>query len=169
MISVQVDNVNGVIASFKGYEREAAKAVKRAVDITAMELQADAKKILNSHLQTFQTKGTKWKYKKGEYKRTGTAVRSIQVQKTNTGELSSDLGPLDAAVGSNLKYAPYWEFGIGDFVDIMPGWEDIAIQFKGKKKVHGFRGASFLGKATVNQAKKFMERVYNELAKIKMG
>ena len=35
-------------------------------------------------------------------------------------------------VGSNLKYAPYVEFGTGGEVYVPAGYEDFAIQFKGK-------------------------------------
>jgi HK97 gp10 family phage protein len=35
-------------------------------------------------------------------------------------------------VGSRLKYAPYVEFGTGGLVSVPAGYEDFAIQFKGK-------------------------------------
>jgi HK97 gp10 family phage protein len=35
-------------------------------------------------------------------------------------------------VGSRLKYAPYVEFGTGGEVSVPAGYEDFAIQFKGK-------------------------------------
>ena len=35
-------------------------------------------------------------------------------------------------VGSRLKYAPYVEFGTGGTVNVPAGYEDFAIQFKGK-------------------------------------
>jgi hypothetical protein len=36
------------------------------------------------------------------------------------------------SVGSRLKYAPYVEFGTGGLVTIPAGYEDFAIQFRGK-------------------------------------
>ena len=36
-------------------------------------------------------------------------------------------------VGSALKYAPYVEFGTGGLVSVPSGYEDFAMQFKGKK------------------------------------
>lgn len=36
-------------------------------------------------------------------------------------------------VGSALRYAPYVEFGTGGLVSVPAGYEDFAIQFKGKK------------------------------------
>jgi HK97 gp10 family phage protein len=36
-------------------------------------------------------------------------------------------------VGSALKYAPYVEFGTGGLVSVPAGYEDFAMQFKGKK------------------------------------
>ena len=32
----------------------------------------------------------------------------------------------------NARYAPYMEFGTGKYVKILPGYEDIAAQFRGK-------------------------------------
>jgi HK97 gp10 family phage protein len=38
-------------------------------------------------------------------------------------------------VGSVLRYAPYVEFGTGGLVSVPAGYEDFAMQFKGKKGV----------------------------------
>lgn len=159
MISVEVKNVDGVLASFKGYEKESAKAIKKAIDDTARALETDAKRIIQQHLMTFHS---------GKTKGSGTLLTSIHKQLTQSGDLAQ-LEPLEGCVGSNVKYAPYWEFGIGDFVNILPGWESIAIKFKGKKKVRGFKGCSFIGNASIKQAKEFPKRVYSELGKIKFG
>ena len=35
---------------------------------------------------------------------------------------------------ANMEYSPYIEFGTGASVNVPPGFEDLAIQFKGKGK-----------------------------------
>jgi hypothetical protein len=51
---------------------------------------------------------------------------SIQLKEVNTGD------KIMYTVGSRLKYAPYVEFGTGGTVNVPAGYEDFAIQFKGK-------------------------------------
>ena len=51
---------------------------------------------------------------------------SIQLKEVNTGD------KIMYTVGSRLKYAPYVEFGTGGTVSVPAGYEDFAIQFKGK-------------------------------------
>ena len=55
-------------------------------------------------------------------------------------------------VGSKLKYAPYVEFGTGGLVNVPAGYEDFAIQFKGKgiRKVN-LRARPYLIPAFENQ------------------
>ena len=47
-------------------------------------------------------------------------------------------------VGSDLKYAPYVEFGTGGFVSVPVGYEDFAMQFKGSKTVIGMNAQPYL-------------------------
>ena len=51
---------------------------------------------------------------------------SIQLKEINRGD------KIMYTVGSRLKYAPYVEFGTGGTVNVPAGYEDFAIQFKGK-------------------------------------
>jgi hypothetical protein len=51
---------------------------------------------------------------------------SIQLKEINTGD------KIMYTVGSRLRYAPYVEFGTGGTVNVPAGYEDFAIQFKGK-------------------------------------
>ena len=43
-------------------------------------------------------------------------------------------GVIQHIVQALMPYSAYQEFGTGGLVDVPPGWEDIAIQFKGKGK-----------------------------------
>jgi HK97 gp10 family phage protein len=56
----------------------------------------------------------------------GILRNSIQLKEVNTGD------KIMYTVGSRLKYAPYVEFGTGGTVNVPSGYEDFAIQFKGK-------------------------------------
>jgi HK97 gp10 family phage protein len=56
----------------------------------------------------------------------GRLVGSIQLKEINKGD------KVMYTVGSRLKYAPYVEFGTGGTVNVPAGYEDFAIQFKGK-------------------------------------
>ena len=56
----------------------------------------------------------------------GRLVGSIQLKEINKGD------KVMYTVGSRLKYAPYIEFGTGGTVNVPAGYEDFAIQFKGK-------------------------------------
>jgi len=47
-------------------------------------------------------------------------------------------------IGSYLPYAPYVEFGTGTFVSVPAGYEDFALQFKGKKEVVGMNAQPYL-------------------------
>jgi hypothetical protein len=70
-------------------------------------------------------------------------------------------------VGTAKKYAPYIEFGIGDLVFTSKEFTDeekqVASQFRGTKRVHGFKGISYLGWAATNQGPKLIERIEKNL------
>jgi hypothetical protein len=146
-IGLQVTGAEDLIKDFKGYEKEAQKAVDKAVSDTAKMIETDAKNRL-----------------KGLY---GSAKHIV------TGVLRSSIYNKPAAdggkvVGTYVDYAPYIEFGTGDLVEIPEGTEDVAAQYRGKgiRKVN-IKGDSFLNWAAVNQRKKFIERITNNLNKIK--
>ena len=56
----------------------------------------------------------------------GILRNSIQLKEINRGD------KIMYTVGSRLKYAPYVEFGTGGTVNVPAGYEDFAMQFKGK-------------------------------------
>ena len=73
-----------------------------------------------------------------------TKINALEIQANakrdapiDTGDLRQSIVAIEEteynwSVGSNLKYAPYMEFGTGKSVDIPEGFESLASQFKGK-------------------------------------
>lgn len=146
-IGLEVTGTENLIRDFKGYEKEATKAVDKAVSDTAKAVETDAKKRLNGNF--------------GSRKHVvyGNLLRSIYNRAVQS---------MEKVVGTPVKYAAYIEFGTGDLVEIPTGLESVAAQFKGKgiRKVN-IKGDSFLNWAAVNQRKKFIERIQTNLNKIK--
>lgn len=64
----------------------------------------------------------------------------------------------------SVSYAPYQEFGTGDLVDVPAGWEEFAMQFKGRgiRKVN-IRAKRFLFNAWANEIEKFIANLKNIL------
>ena len=68
------------------------------------------------------------------------AKKSVAANSTDNGTLLGSIQLVSVlkdkrilyTVGSRLKYAPYVEFGTGGTVNVPAGYEDFAIQFKGK-------------------------------------
>jgi hypothetical protein len=147
MIGCKIDGVERLIADFKGYKINAEKAVQRAIDQTGLAIQKDAKQRL------------KGMFGSAKHWITGNLAASIYNRKTGN--------KLERVVGTHVEYAPYIEFGIGDFVEIPEGTENVARQYKGKKKVKGFKGDSFLNWAAINQQPKLIERITKEMNAIK--
>jgi hypothetical protein len=146
MIGAQIDGVEGLLRDFKGYEKEAEAAINKAIGITALAIETDAKKRLNGMF------GSK------KHWITGNLAKSIYNRVVKS---------MEKIVGTPVEYAPYIEFGTGDMVDIPEGAESVAILFKGKgiKKVN-IKGDSFLNWAAVNQQEKLVTRIETELNKI---
>lgn len=144
-IGVQIDGVDKIMQDFKGYEKEAERAIGHAVYITALNVEKDAKSRLNGLLGS------------AKHWITGTLAKSIYNRPVNS---------MEKVVGTPLEYAGYIEFGTGDYVEIPDGSESIASEWKGTKKIKGFKGDSFLNWAAVNQNKKHRERIIKELNKI---
>jgi len=63
-------------------------------------------------------------------------------------------------VGTNVKYAPYVEFGTGDGVKIPTGWETYAAKYKGRgvRKVNN-RARPFLVAAYIHETPLIMAKV----------
>lgn len=45
--------------------------------------------------------------------------------------INGEVDGLNGVIGTNVRYAPYMEFGTGGLVDVPAGLEDYAIKFKG--------------------------------------
>ena len=69
-------------------------------------------------------------------------------------------GSLTYSVEARAKYAPYVEFGTGGLVDVPAGYDDFAIQFKGKgiRKVN-LRARPFLIPAFEQEKPKLIKRL----------
>lgn len=151
IIGVQIDNasVQGLLRDLKGYEKESEQAINKAIHLTSLAIETDAKNRLRGLF--------------GSEKHVifGALVRSIY---------NRVIKSMEKAVGTNIIYAPYIEFGTGEKVFTNFDFDDeakkVASQFKGKKRTKGIRGDSFLNWAAVNQEKKHIERIETELNKI---
>lgn len=91
----------------------------------------------------------------------GTLRQSIYKDETMSG--STYIG----MVGSDLKYAPYVEFGTGDFVSVPLGFEDFAYQFKGTKKVFGMNAQPYLIPNWEIERQKLIENIKNLMNNVK--
>lgn len=142
MIQITVDNLPELLKDFKGFENEARKAVKKGVDRTALAVESDAKRRLHGELGS------------SKHWITGRLAASVhaKLQKGQSfqytapvtresfnGTLVIEPDPNEAFAGTNVEYAGKIEF----LYD------------------------SFLGWAAVNQAKKFKDRITEELNKIR--
>ena len=150
MISVEVTGDKELIADLRGYEKQADKAIQKAVDDTARKIKEIAITRLKGGL--------------------GSAVHVIAGWLI--GSIYDKPGEkLERMVGTGQEYAPYIEFGTGELVfqnfEFDADSRRAAAEYKGKKKVKGIRGDSFLNYGAVNQRKKFIERITDNLNKIK--
>lgn len=70
----------------------------------------------------------------------------------------------DWVVGFSAKYAPYQEFGTGQYTEVPIGFEDFAMEFfvSGKGHVHA---QPFLLPAFFEERDKAVERLENEIRK----
>jgi len=71
-------------------------------------------------------------------------------------------------VGSHLKYAPYVEFGTGGLVSVPSGYEDFAMQFKGKgiRKVN-LKARPFLIPAFESEIPNLRKNIQNVIKDVK--
>lgn len=64
-------------------------------------------------------------------------AEAVQKAPVNLGALKQSgfvepISPFKVEITFSAEYAPFVEFGTGGEVDVPSGWEDFAIQFKGK-------------------------------------
>lgn len=151
MIGLEISGVNELLAGFENYKKESDKAINQAVADTARAVEKDAKERLKSGLQ-----------QNPKHRRTSRLLSSIMRKK------DYEKDQFEAVIGTNVEYAPYIEFGTGDFVEIPEGAEDVAAKYKGKgiRKVN-IRAVSFLNYAAVKNRGKFIQSLTNRLNAIK--
>jgi len=152
MIGVEITGVEGLQADLKKYGVEAEKAIDKAVRDTTFAIETDAKRRLT-----------------GMY---GSDKHTIHGGAGLLGSIYKNaVKIMEGVVGTAKHYAAYIEFGIGDLVFTSKSFTDeekaVAAQFRGKKRVKGFKGDSFLGWAATNQSPKLIERIEKNLNAIK--
>jgi HK97 gp10 family phage protein len=105
-ISFKIEGLDALIKRLGKLAPEIAKEVAMEVNASALAIQSKARRdvVVDN----------------------GILRNSIQLKEVNTGD------KIMYTVGSRLKYAPYVEFGTGGTVSVPAGYEDFAIQFKGK-------------------------------------
>lgn len=108
-ISFRIEGLDALIKRMGKLAPEIAKEVAMEVNASALAIQSKARRAVASNSTD-----------------KGRLVGSIQLKEVNTGD------KIVYTVGSALKYAPYVEFGTGGTVNVPAGYEDFAIQFKGK-------------------------------------
>jgi len=105
-ISFKIEGLDALIKRLGKLAPEIAKEVAMEVNASALAIQSKARRDVKVD--------------------NGILRNSIQLKEINTGD------KIMYTVGSRLKYAPYVEFGTGGTVSVPAGYEDFAIQFKGK-------------------------------------
>jgi len=108
-ISFRIEGLDALIKRMSKLAPEIAKEVAMEVNASALAIQSKARRSVASNSTD-----------------KGRLVGSIQLKEINKGD------KVVYTVGSRLKYAPYVEFGTGGTVNVPAGYEDFAIQFKGK-------------------------------------
>ena len=105
-ILFRIEGLDALITRLGKLAPEIAKEVALEVNASALAIQSKARRDVKVD--------------------NGILRNSIQLKEINTGD------KIMYTVGSRLKYAPYVEFGTGGTVNVPAGYEDFAIQFKGK-------------------------------------
>jgi HK97 gp10 family phage protein len=108
-ILFRIEGLDALITRLGKLAPEIAKEVAMEVNASALAIQSKARRSVASNSTD-----------------KGRLVGSIQLKEINKGD------KVIYTVGSRLKYAPYVEFGTGGTVNVPAGYEDFAIQFKGK-------------------------------------
>jgi HK97 gp10 family phage protein len=105
-ISFKIEGLDALIKRLGKLSPEIAKEVAMEVNASALAIQSKARREVKVD--------------------NGILRNSIQLKEVNKGD------KIIYTVGSALKYAPYVEFGTGGTVNVPAGYEDFAMQFKGK-------------------------------------
>ena len=105
-ISFKIEGLDDLIKRMGKLAPEIAKEVAMEVNASALAIQSKARRDVVVDNSTLRS--------------------SIQLKEINRGD------KIMYTVGSALRYAPYVEFGTGGTVNVPAGYEDFAMQFKGK-------------------------------------
>jgi|TARA_B110000503_G_scaffold22085_1_gene33871 HK97 gp10 family phage protein len=105
-ILFRIEGLDALITRLGKLAPEIAKEVAMEVNASALAIQSKARRDVVVDNSTLRS--------------------SIQLKEINRGD------KIMYTVGSRLKYAPYVEFGTGGTVNVPAGYEDFAMQFKGK-------------------------------------
>ena len=100
----QVTGLQETLAGLSTFENLLIEKVKQEIAFTALEVLNEAKS--NTPIDTGILRGS--------------------------GSMDVKDNGLSATVSFSAEYAPFVEFGTGGEVQVPSGWEDFAIQFKGK-------------------------------------
>ena len=106
-ISFRIEGLDALIKRLGKLSPQIAKEVAMEVNASALAIQSKARRAVVVD--------------------NGMLRNSIQLNEINKGD------KIIYTVGSRLRYAPYVEFGTGGLVSVPAGYEDFALQFKGKK------------------------------------
>jgi len=141
-VKTVVIGIEKLIADFEKYGQDSKKAIKKAVDRTALAVETDAKKKLKAdgHIIT----GRLFASIHSETKQGQTYSYEDNKGENYNGSLNETIGETEAVTGTNVEYAPFIEFG-----------------------TKYISADSYLGYAAVKQDKLLPERVTEELNKIK--
>ena len=105
-ILFRIEGLDALITRIGKLAPQIAKEVAMEVNASALAIQSKARRDVVVDNSTLRS--------------------SIQLKEINRGD------KIMYTVGSRLKYAPYVEFGTGGTVNVPAGYEDFAMQFKGK-------------------------------------
>jgi HK97 gp10 family phage protein len=106
-VTFNITGIDKLIEKFHKLDAKIKSDLKDEVNASALKIQSNAKKLAPVNL--------------------GSLRNSIYLKET------SDNKKFVYTVGTNVKYAPYIEFGTGGKVTIPPGYSDFASQFKNKE------------------------------------
>jgi hypothetical protein len=124
------------------------RGLERALDILRFSANEIPKKLKDQRRQS--ARAILNEAKKNAPKLTGKLRNSGIVEEPN--EATS-------RITFNADYAPYMEFGTGGLVDVPPGWEELAIQFKGKgKKKINLKAQPYLIPAFIKESINFKDQ-----------
>ncbi len=142
MISIKITGLTKTIDKLKSLGIQGVEAIEDATVNTANEMVLEAKRSL-------------------------TVVGAVDNGGLRQSIVNTQIDSLNYKVEALKFYAPYVEFGTGTMVDIKPGWEKMAGQFKGKKiKQVNLPARPFMFPAYLKGKSEYKIKLQDELAEI---